>query len=123
MKRIGAIFLLLTVLVGVAASDSKELTAAFKAKLPVVAKLGADWCYPCKAMKPILKELATEQKGKIVVLDLNINENRDLAAKNKINLIPTTLFYDKTGKLKAKKTGYISKTELLETLKKLGMMK
>lgn len=90
---------------------------------PVVVKLGADWCPPCRAMKPIIKELAKEQAGKVIFLDLDIEQQRDLARRFKISLIPTIIFYDKNGKFKAKKTGFMSKRELLEKIKELDLYK
>ncbi|MFA4843374.1 MAG: thioredoxin family protein [Candidatus Margulisiibacteriota bacterium] len=106
-----------------AASNNTNLAAALKSGQPVIAKLGADWCPPCRAMKPELKALAAEQQGKIVVLDLDIDQNRQLAREYKVNLIPTTLFYSKSGQFKDKKTGFMSKTELLAKARELGLVK
>ncbi|MDD5382163.1 MAG: thioredoxin family protein [Candidatus Margulisbacteria bacterium] len=105
------------------AANNADLTSALKSGLPVVVKLGADQCLPCRAMKPVLKELAAEQKGKIIVLDLDINENRELAREFKVTLIPTVIFYDKHGEPKAKSTGYMSKDELLKKIAELKLEK
>lgn len=99
------------------------LEPVLKLGKPVVVKLGADWCPPCRAMKPIIKELAKEQAGKVIFLDLDIEQQRDLARRFKISLIPTIIFYDKNGKFKAKKTGFMSKRELLEKIKELDLYK
>lgn len=97
------------------------LGAALKSGLPVIVKLGADWCPPCREMKPVLKELARELKGKAIILDLDINEHRALARKLKVKLIPTTIFYDRYGKDKAVRTGFMDRKELLKTINELKL--
>ncbi|MFH1387666.1 MAG: thioredoxin family protein [bacterium] len=100
-----------------------SLESALKSRLPVIVKLGADWCPPCKEMKPILNELAEELKKKVIVLDLDIGKNEELAREFKITLIPTTIFYDKKGEPIFVKTGFINKDQIIEKLKELGMTK
>jgi thioredoxin 1 len=102
---------------------NKELAAALKSGLPSVVKLGADWCPPCRAMKPELKKLAAELKGKVNVLDLNVENQRELAKQLKITLIPTTIFYDRRGKSKGTVTGFQSKEQLLAKIKELKLEK
>jgi len=104
-------------------SNNTDLASALKSGQPVIAKLGADWCPPCRAMKPELQALATEQRGKLIVLDLDIDHNRQLAREYKVTLIPTTLFYSKSGQYKDKKTGFMSKGELLKKARELGLVK
>lgn len=103
------------------AAPDNSLKDALGSGLPVIVKLGADWCPPCQQMKPILKELAQELRGKVIVLDLDINDHRDLAAKLKIRYIPTTIFYDKNGRDKLVKTGFMDKQEILRIVKELRL--
>jgi thioredoxin 1 len=107
----------------IATRDIKDLKTTLKSGLPAVVKLGADYCHPCRMMKPILKELAIEQDGKAIFLDLNINENRDLAKEFKVMLIPTIIFYDKHGKVKGKTVGFMSKQDLLKKIEELKLNK
>ena len=100
---------------------SSTIASALTSGLPVVVKVGADWCPPCRQMKPVIEELAKEEKGKIIFLDLKIDDNRDLAKQYKINLIPTVLFYDRQGKFKGKEVGYMSKEELLKKVQELKL--
>src|SRR3989339_973879 len=93
-----------------------DLSVALKSGRPVVVKLGADWCPPCRQMKPILTELKQELDGKAVILDLDIEKNRDLAKQFKVTLIPTTIFYDKSGKVKSVKVGFLSKQQIKREL-------
>lgn len=57
---------------------------------PVLVKIGAEWCGPCQAMKPILKDLATEYDGKITVASIDIDQSPELAAYFDIGYIPDT---------------------------------
>ncbi|OGC15698.1 hypothetical protein A2282_04455 [candidate division WOR-1 bacterium RIFOXYA12_FULL_36_13] len=98
---------------------AQQLSVALKKNLPVIAKLGADWCPPCREMKPILQELKIELNGKAIVLDLDIDQNKDLAKKHKINAIPTTLFYNSKGEFKKKIIGFIDKKQILRELDNL----
>jgi thiol-disulfide isomerase/thioredoxin len=101
----------------------RTLDAALKAGVPVIVKLGSESCPPCRRMKPIIKELAVEQDGKAIFLDIDIYENRQLASQMNVRLIPTILYYDKHGKLKTKSEGFMSKEELLKAIKDLGLNK
>jgi len=51
---------------GINTKDVMDLKIALKSGVPVVVKLGADYCYPCRLMKPTLKQLAIEQNGKAI---------------------------------------------------------
>ncbi len=70
----------------------KDSTAVYKGKVPVIVDCYADWCGPCKRLAPILQELNEEYMGKIKIVKINTDENRDLAYTLKINSIPTMLF-------------------------------
>ena len=103
--------------------DIKTLDEALKAGVPVVVKLGSDKCIPCRAMNPIIKELAAEQDGKAIFLSLDVYENRELASQAGVRVIPTILFYDRHGQPKAKSEGGMSKEELLKAIDEMGLNK
>jgi thioredoxin 1 len=103
--------------------DIKTLSAALKAGVPTIVKFGSDNCPPCRRMKPIMKELAVEQDGKVIFLDLDVYENRELANQMEVRVIPTILYYDKRGKLKKKSEGGMTKDELLRAIDILGLRK
>ena len=101
--------------------DIADLDEALKSGLPVIVKLGSDKCIPCRAMNPIMKELAVEQEGKAVFLSLDVYQNRELARQAGVRVIPTILFYDKHGKPKAKSEGGMSKEQLLNAIKEMDL--
>ena len=101
--------------------DIADLDEALKSGLPVIVKLGSDKCIPCRAMNPIIKELAVEQDGKAVFLSLDVYQNRELARQAGVRVIPTILFYDKHGQPKAKSEGGMSKEQLLNAIKEMDL--
>ena len=61
--------------------------------LPLVVDLWATWCGPCKAIAPIIAELAQEYEGKIAVGKCDVEENDDIAMEFGVRNIPTILFF------------------------------
>ncbi len=74
-------------------TDSLKSTVASSA-LPVLVDFWAPWCGPCKAIAPILEELATELEGKIVIAKVNIDENDAAATDHGVRAIPTMLLFN-----------------------------
>lgn len=71
----------------------------------------AEWCAPCKAISPILDELADEYDGRVTIAKLNIDDNPNTPPKYGIRGIPTMLLF-KNGEVEATKVGALSKAEL-----------
>ncbi len=86
-------------------------------------EIGAAKCIPCKAMQPIMKEVAEEYKGqvKVVFHDVWTPKGRADGMKYKIRVIPTQVFLDKNGKEYFRHEGYFPKDELVKVLKKQGV--
>ena len=77
----------------------------------------AEWCGPCRALAPILDELAKQYAGKVTIGKLNIEENKEKTAEFAIRSIPTLLFF-KDGKEVEKVIGGRSQSDLEALIKK-----
>ncbi|OQY26316.1 MAG: thioredoxin [Anaerolineaceae bacterium 4572_5.1] len=62
-----------------------------EAGTPILIDFTADWCGPCKMMAPVLAELAKEWEGKIKILKLDVDENKEIAARYGVMSIPTLI--------------------------------
>lgn len=80
---------------------------------PAIVDFYADWCGPCKAIAPILEEIAKEYEGKLYVYKINIDNDPEIADAFKIVGIPTLLFIPVEGEYSVQ-IGNTSKEELLK---------
>lgn len=89
--------------------------------LPKLVDLGATKCIPCKMMAPILEDLKKTYVGKLDVQFIDVWENPDAGKEYGINLIPTQIFYDATGKELFRHEGFFAKEDILTKWKELGV--
>ena len=88
---------------------------------PTLVEFGRGVCVPCKAMKPILEELALDYKDKLDVVIIEIDEHRALTNQYEIMVIPTQIFFDSSGKGITRHIGFWAKEEIIAQLKKMGI--
>ena len=79
--------------------------------LPVLVDYWAEWCGPCKAIAPVLEEIAEEYSSRLRVAKLNIDENPETPPKYGIRGIPTLMLF-KDGHVESTKVGAVSKSQL-----------
>ncbi len=98
-------------------NDSFE-SEVLKSDKPVLVDFWAEWCGPCKALAPLLGEIAGEVGADAKVVKVNVDEAGELAQQYGIRGIPTLIFF-KDGEVKSTLVGNQPKTEILKNLKDL----
>ncbi len=96
-------------------SDASFAEDVLQSGQPVLVDYWAAWCGPCKAIAPILEEIAELYGDRVTVAKLNVDENPETAAKFGIRGIPTLMLF-KDGQPTETKVGALSKSQLQEFL-------
>ena len=92
-----------------------------KAAVPRLVDLGAGKCIPCKKMAPILEELKKEYAGRMEVEFIDVWKNPDAGKAYGVEMIPTQIFYDASGKELDRHTGFFGREDILAKWKELGV--
>ncbi len=94
-----------------------EFDSIINSEQPSLVDFWAPWCGPCKAIGPVIEDLAEEYDGKITILKMNVDDNPVTPGKFGIRAIPTLILF-KSGEVVDQITGAVGKTQLVDLINK-----
>ena len=99
------------------ATDANFKAEVEDSQLPTLVDFWAPWCGPCRAVAPIVEDLAKEFSGRLKVMKLDVDENPQVATKLKISGIPTVLLF-KNGQVVDQAVGAMPKRLFVDMIEK-----
>ena len=99
-------------------TDAEFEAEVLNSETPTIIDFWAEWCAPCRAISPIVKDLAAQYDGKVKVVKMNIDENPGTPGKFGVRAIPTVLAF-KGGTVVDQITGARPKSAFEEMAEKL----
>lgn len=98
-------------------TDHDFASRVLSSKIPVLVDCWATWCGPCRAIAPVVDQLASELSGRVTVGKLDVDENSDTAAAYGVQSIPTLLLF-KDGRVVDRVVGAVPKARLLAMIER-----
>ena len=98
-------------------TDSTFETLVLKSDTPALVDFWASWCAPCRAIAPIVDEMATQFNGRVRVAKMNVDDNPATPGKSGVRGIPTLILF-KDGKVVDQLVGAVPKNQIKELIEK-----
>lgn len=97
--------------------NDADFDSVISSETPSLVDFWAPWCGPCKAIGPVVEDLAVEYDGKITIVKMNVDDNPVTPGKFGIRAIPTLILF-KNGEVVDQITGAVGKSQLVDLIKK-----
>lgn len=94
-----------------------DFDSIIKSEQPTLVDFWAPWCGPCKAIGPVVEDLAAEYDGKVTIAKMNVDDNPATPGKFGIRAIPTLILF-KSGEVVDQITGSVGKSQLVALIEK-----
>jgi thioredoxin 1 len=101
-----------------AVSDDSFEAEVLKSNLPVLIDFWAPWCAPCRAIAPVVADLAREYEGKLKVVKMNVDDNPRTPQRYGVRGIPNLILFQ-GGQVKEQIVGAVPKTQLVRAITQL----
>lgn len=95
----------------ISVTDTDFEETVLRSNMHVMVDYWAEWCAPCKAIAPVLEEIAVEYKGKLLIAKMDIEANPKTPQKYIVRGVPTLMIF-KDGNVAATQVGQLSKSQL-----------
>lgn len=107
---------------GMETQSEEDFRKALTGGNPMVADFGSNSCIPCRQLRPVLQKIRKDYAGKLEVLIIDVRNNQKLASDYQIQVIPTVIFFDPSGKEIFRHQGFMSEEKIKEQLAKMGVV-
>ena len=98
-------------------ADSNFDAVILKSETPALVDFWASWCAPCRAIAPLVDEIASQYKGRVRVAKMNVDENQSTPGRYGVRGIPTLILF-KDGKVVDQLVGAVPKNQIKELVEK-----
>jgi len=90
---------------------AQKFSEIIKSSTPTLVDFYAEWCGPCKTMKPILEDLKSKMGGKAKVITIDVDRNQHTAERFKVRSVPTLILF-KNGEIVWRQAGVVQSSQL-----------